>query len=662
MQPPGPDVAYKDLERLWQSFMSDGRLDPRDLSQLDPVILRSWQRCVSRFNPHTPPRLAPIGDDWLAARLRTQRELLDVATPAIEDIHQFTEGSQYAIALTDGAACVLCVGGDSESVADARRRGLSEGVYWSEESAGTTAFGLALLDAMPVQVAGSEHYFAALHDSVTAAAPIHDIHGRIIGLLGMLGPLSRASVHTLGLVMSAARAISNQLQADWYLHEANQRLSEVNTILGSVSEGVIVWNQAGEVSHINPQAARMLSLNPRSVLGHGLSDIMPLPPELIAALDRQETLEDVELTFMTAERDVRCLVSVRPIYEATGSVPFGYAALLNPIEHVRQIAQWQYGARPTSTIEDIQAESTTMRRVVRQARAAARGLAPALLRGEGGVGKNLLARAIHNDGARASRPFLDINCRAIPIAMMAREILGQELDTLTQGQPSKFELADGGTVFLDQIENLSLELQAAVLQVIETRHVMRLGSSLPIPVDVRIIASTTADLEQLVAEGAFMPHLYYRFGVFNIQVPPLRERVDDIPLLAESFLARRTEVESRAAWIDDQAVEILKRYPWPGNVRELESALERAMNQSKDGIIRPVDLPESVRQGRLLTEHSPLAQPVLSVVDAEREAILRAGWACGGRPTEMARILGISRTTLWRKFQRHNLSPQFFRA
>ena len=405
---------------------------------------------------------------------------------------------------------------------------------------------------------------------------------------------------------------------------------------------------------------RQLQINPRTVVGRPLADVVRLPPELVTAIDAGDEFRDVEVSLQALGRDVRCVVTLRPIFEA-GAQPVSYVALLSPIEHVRQIAQQQYGAQTGLSIEDIQADSPGMRRVVRQSRTAARGAAPVLILGEGGVGKNLLARAIHNDGPRADRPFIDINCRAIPHELMTREILGREQDTNTRGQPSKFELADGGTLLLDQIENLTLELQAALLHVIETRHVTRLGSSQPIPVDVRIVGATTANLEELVAQGNFLSHLYYRFGVFKIDVPPLRERVEDIPLLAERFLARQTAREERPMWIEDEAVRFLTRYPWPGNVRELESALERAMSQSRDSVIRPGDLPEMVRNGRVLSGRHPLAQPVLSVDEAEREAIFRAGWACNGRVTEMAGLLGIGRSTLWRKMRQLEISPSIFK-
>ncbi len=660
MLPTAFHIPPDTIARVWRTFTETGRISAEDAALIDPAVVRSWRRCVYRFNPLADFRPTVVNPTALTSILRGQQELIAIAMPFIEDIYQYTEGSDYAILLTDGAGCILASGGDAHAQTKARALGFAEGIYWSENTAGTNALGLVLQEAAAVQVVGAEHYFRALHGIVTAGAPIHDVRGRIIGVLGMVGSSETATSHTLALVMAAARAISNQLQANWSLEEANQHLSEVNTIVGAITEGVIVWNQQGEIRQVNAQAGEMLQINARAAVGRALADVLTLPGEVRAAIEQGQELHDVELTLPTAERDVRCLLTLRPIYEAA-SQPVSYVALLSPIEHVRQIAQQQYGAQTTLTIEDVQADSSGMRRVVRQARTAARGLAPVLVLGEGGVGKNLLARAIHNDGPRAAGPFVDINCQAIPHELMAREILGHAQDTNTRGQPSKFELAEGGTLLLDQIENLSLELQAALLHVIETRHVTRLGSPEPIPVDVRIIATTTASLEDLVAQGSFLAHLYYRFGVFKIDVPALRERVEDIPLLAERFLARQTARESRAMWIEDEAVVVLARYPWPGNVRELESVLERAMSQCRDGIIRAADLPEAIRNGRVLTGRYPLAQPVISVSEAEREAILRAGWACHGRVTEMARLLGIGRSTLWRKMRTLDISPAAFK-
>jgi transcriptional activator for dhaKLM operon len=302
-----------------------------------------------------------------------------------------------------------------------------------------------------------------------------------------------------------------------------------------------------------------------------------------------------------------------------------------------------------------------MRQMLRQATIAARGRAPVLLRGEGGVGKNSIARAIHNAGDRADKPFIAINCRAVPHELMISEFLGYDPSDNDKGRPSKFELAHGGTLLLDQIESLSLEMQSALLHMIETGHVMRLHSTRLIPIEVRLIAATTANLEALVAEQSFIRQLYYAFGVFNFYIPPLRERVEDIPFLAERFLSRMNKDQPAGLKIDEEALAVLCRYPWPGNVRELEHALERAINHSLDGMIRIIDLPEIVRSGRIIQSTWPTPQPIVTTIEAEREAIIRAGWACQGRVTEMAQQLGIGRTTLWRKLRHLNLTPNHFK-
>jgi transcriptional activator for dhaKLM operon len=302
-----------------------------------------------------------------------------------------------------------------------------------------------------------------------------------------------------------------------------------------------------------------------------------------------------------------------------------------------------------------------MRQVIRQASIAARGRAPVLIWGEGGVGKNHLARAIHNDSYRANKPFMVIDCRAIPHELMMREFLGQERQTGYLGQPSKFELAQGGTLLLDQVESLSLELQRILLQVLELGTVMRLGGSRSIRLDLRIMATTSADLQSRVADGHFVSHLNYRFGVFNIHIPPVRERQEDIGLLIQRILARITVPGQEPMRIGEKATSLLQRYPWPGNVREMESVLERAGNQCEGGIIQVIDLPENVRRGRVISQDSLLAEPVLSVADAEREAIIRAGTASKGRVGEMAKQLGIGRTTLWRKMKLLDISPEQFK-
>jgi transcriptional activator for dhaKLM operon len=214
---------------------------------------------------------------------------------------------------------------------------------------------------------------------------------------------------------------------------------------------------------------------------------------------------------------------------------------------------------------------------------------------------------------------------------------------------------------LGQVESLSFEAQSALMHVIETGQVMRVGSTNAVPVDVRIIGTTSANLEQYVTEERFLRSLYYSWSIFNIRIPPLRECLEDIPFLVEQFLTRAGDRLERPIWIEEEALSVLCRYPWPGNSRELEHALERSVNHNQDGWITVFDLPEVVRNGRVMVTDTPQPQPLLSAAEAEREAIIRAGFAFEGNIGEMVDYLGISRTTLWRRMKQLHITAGHFK-
>ncbi len=406
-----------------------------------------------------------------------------------------------------------------------------------------------------------------------------------------------------------------------------------------------------------------IQLNKRPVMTpppeRDLSDltIIELPVSLSEAIVSNEIVTDRSVTFRVNGGNLKAWVSLRPAFGNSYRTG-GAVVMLRLMSEMRP----RHPPRRQQPAPALATEGATftsaMRLAIRQAQIAARGIAPVLLSGEGGVGKSYIARAIHGQGSRRSEPFVEIDCRAIPPGDLVGQILGNG-----ESMPSKFEIANQGTLVFDQIEALPLEVQQAVLYVIETRHVLRPGHPYLIPVNVRIIAITTRRLEQLVAEGRFIPQLYYRFGVFSISIPPLRERVPEIPHLVQTLLA---QIVSRSGdeepiTIEHEALDILCRYPWPGNIRELETVLESAANQCEERVIRPADLPQVVREGRVITSPDPQPRPVISLADAEREAILRAGWACRGNVTEMADVLGIGRTTLWRKLKGLDLDPDYFK-
>lgn len=656
MQPNKLPCNTSSLFQAWEQFITIGLVT----EGLDPVIVQSWRRCVPRLDPRSNPRPTTLKGASLAAVYRTQADLVAMATPFLEDVYQFSEGADCAIVLADGTACTLTLLGDPSGLVRLDQAGIGPGTYWAEGQLGTNALNVALLEASPVLVVGPEHYFQAYHGITTAAAPIHDVRGRIVGLVGILTAADQATPHILALVMATARAISNQLQTEWYLKEANHRLREVDTLLGSIADGVIAWNDVGEITHVNQPAAALLHLNPITVMGRPLEHVLDLPPRLLYAIQSGQELHDAEVSFTTNQDTIHCVISLRPIQDEPNG-PISFLATLRPVEHIRQLVHRQVTMADTLSLTDLTTRSNQMKGALRLATAAAKGQAPILIYGETGVGKNQLARAIHNASPRAKQPFLVINCRAIPRELMLSEFLGHEGDAHTPGRLSKFELAQGGTILLDQIESLSLEMQAALLQLLETGHLMRLGGTRSMPIDVRVCATTTASLAETIQEGSLLSRLYYAFGVFTIEIPPLRERVDDIPLLAGHFLTRIAPKNSPPPALEPETLTILTRYPWPGNVRELESVLERASLNTRTNNIGLTDLPEAIRSGRSLLSPRPQPQSILTVSDAEREAIIRAGTACNGHITEMARTLGISRTTLWRKMRQYRLVPDQFK-
>ena len=274
-----------------------------------------------------------------------------------------------------------------------------------------------------------------------------------------------------------------------------------------------------------------------------------------------------------------------------------------------------------------------------------------LVQGESGTGKELVSRAIHYNSARRDKPFIVVNCAALPETLLEAELFGHEKGAFTDAGYKKdgmFEVADKGTIFLDEISDMSPRMQAKILRVIQERCFNHLGSTKPIQVDVRILAATNKDLEKMIEQGTFREDLYYRLNVVSILAPLLRERKEDIPLLAQHFLTRYANLRGKKIKsISPQVMDQLCRYSWPGNVRELENVMERAVILSKENVILPEHLPVRLRQsGRNNSSFSPTCHK------SEKEIIMQALQLADGNQCRAAKKLGIHRNTLRRKIQR----------
>ncbi len=286
-----------------------------------------------------------------------------------------------------------------------------------------------------------------------------------------------------------------------------------------------------------------------------------------------------------------------------------------------------------------------------------------LIRGETGTGKELLARAIHQASERAALPFIPINCAAMPETLIESELFGYEKGAFTgatTAKKGKLEAAEGGTVFLDEIAELAPALQAKLLRLLENGEIQRLGSARPLHVNVRLIAATNKELEEAVREGSFRPDLYYRLNVVSVRLPPLRDRREDIPLLARRFLAKHSErCRRRMAGISSEALSYLQSYDWPGNVRELDNAIERAVVLGAADTVLPEDLPEAI-----LERDSPPAGTSAgyhaAVREAKKKIILGALEQAGGNYTHAAKLLGLNPTYLHRLTRNFNIKLSSF--
>jgi DNA-binding NtrC family response regulator len=308
-------------------------------------------------------------------------------------------------------------------------------------------------------------------------------------------------------------------------------------------------------------------------------------------------------------------------------------------------------------VHQLVGQSEPIERIRAIIQTAAGSEATVLIQGESGTGKEIIANAIHAQSKRSRGPLVKMNCAAVPETLLESELFGHEKGAFTgadRRRIGRFEQADGGTLFLDEVCEMHPRLQAKFLRALQEREIERLGSSTTVPVDVRIIAATNRELKKALEEGVLREDLYYRLNVILLQVPPLRERMDDVPILAMHFLRKYAAREGAAtSGIADEAMNVLLSYSWPGNVRELENAIERAVVLGHAEKLRAQDLPPQVH--RRADDQHPLVPAHLTLEEMEKLAIAQALRLTGGNKSEAAERLGIHRTSIYDKMRRYGI-------
>ena len=428
--------------------------------------------------------------------------------------------------------------------------------------------------------------------------------------------------------------------------------NQMETVLNFVAEGIIAIDVTARVINVNFAAERMLEVSGRDVAGFHLNEVFPGTP-IAEVLKNGKGFADREVKVWNNGRQHHYRINATPML-AAGEVA-GVVASFRPARSRRLP---ESSAEITVHLHDLIGSSPEFCQAQEEARKAAGSEVTVLIYGESGTGKEGFARAIHGESKRSGGPFVALNCAAIPESLLESELFGYEEGSFTGaqrgGKPGKFQLAHGGTLFLDEIGDMPLALQAKMLRALQDRVVERLGGVRPQAVDVRIIAATNKNLEEMVRSGQFREDLYYRLHVFLLKLPPLRQRRTDIAALAEFFLWRHGAAAGKADLrLAPEALRAMENYDWPGNVRELDNMLACAAVKASNAFLGLNDLPEKLAAcGEFITAASPPE-------DAERQELLLALERCGdsvaGKKAAAA-SLGISIATFYRKLRKHRLT------
>ncbi|TAM01672.1 MAG: sigma-54-dependent Fis family transcriptional regulator [Paraburkholderia sp.] len=632
----------------------------------DAIIQSSWRRCVHQYG--LDPARMQEARILPQIRLREHQQRIDdftrIARHGLETLYGQVEGMGYVVLLTDADGVTVDYLGDAGSDAALRRAGLYLGAEWSENGAGTCAVGTALATGQALTVHQSDHFDATHIPLTCTAAPLFDSCGRLNAILDISALSSPLAKHSQMLALQLVRMYANQIEDAYFLRRHRQdwmlKLSPAPEFLDVNPEYLIALDADGRISGHNRRAQQMLMAE------HGGEAMAP------SLLDMR-----FEAFFDARPEDLGRFVYSRPseqrVVRLTHSGKRLYLSVMPPV--LRLHPRIQDSVSPPPLPAELAALCGGDAALQQQLQRAARLIdSPInlLINGETGSGKEFLAKALHRASSRRNGPFIAVNCAAIPETLIESELFGH-LPNSFSGAGSRprrglIEEANGGTLFLDEIGDMPRELQSRLLRVLSEGEVLAIGASRPVRVDVRVISATHHPLDQLISNGRFREDLYYRLNGARFVLPPLRER-DDLDWLVEKLLA--VPEGGPGFTISEAARERLHRHRWPGNLRELRNALEYARAVCSHGHIEADDLPEGLGETAEEVASAAFAASAVSAAsdqaahpaDAQEphtlppEGMLLMQYlrASGWNLSAVARQIGISRMTLYRRMARYGI-------
>jgi sigma-54 dependent transcriptional regulator, acetoin dehydrogenase operon transcriptional activator AcoR len=647
---------YARIYEQWKKFISGD--EAVDASVVPGYVWDAWKRCrANGVDPFIQKVPLVLTGESLNVRLRQNEDLIEISRPFMKNLYAVVKGSGFIVILMDTEGYLLDFIGDEDAVSESKKGNMLVGSRWSEHTAGNNGLQTAYALGRPAQVIACEHYCIILHRWTTSGAMIRNPQAKIIGGIGMSGPYRKVHPHTLGMVVAAAHAIENALKVNKVLSELQIAYGLQEKVLSAIPDALIAINTSDEILIVNSTAQHILGAPSANLLGSSLSTIFEgnenkVLRDLIAG---PEEVADIEVQIARKNKAASYTLSTNIIWSPL-SKRIGKIITFKEIKKVRSLVYRMVGAEAKFRFEDIVGSDSGLKAIVKLAKMAAGSVSNLLLLGESGTGKDVLAQAVHNGSRRSDGPYVAINCAAIPRDLISSELFGYSSGAFTGakkgGNQGKFELADKGTIFLDEIGEMPPDLQASLLRVIEDKAITRIGSKSVIPLDVRIIAATNKNLREEVNKGNFREDLYYRLNVLTIEMIPLRERKMDIPLLVQHFIASlRRRLGKHIDRIQDGAMELLLEYPWPGNVRELQNVIERAVNIMPGTEFTVELLPNEITHQRQASRREP---EIIPLDEMERRMIIDMVRSHAPK-SDIARKLKISRSTLYRKIAYYRL-------
>ncbi|HVI91408.1 MAG TPA: sigma-54-dependent Fis family transcriptional regulator [Dongiaceae bacterium] len=637
----------------------DGR--PVALDAVPAPILDSWRRCSALgFDSHLAPRLEPMTLGEMRQAIERHDMLRRLCRPEIEALHAEAQSTDCIVILTDAEGLILDTVGNAGFADRAAQVALRPGVPWAEASTGTNAIGAALIEGRPIRVHGIEHFFEPHGFLSCSAAPILDPFGRIAGALDMSGPALADQDHALGLVRLAVDQIEHRFFDGGTAFEKFERCEILRFhrdpgLVGTTQEGILAFED-GRLIAGNRRGLDLLDLDRDAFGRHLFADLFD-----IARGDRQSS------GAATRQR----------LRGQSGEAFFAQRQMPQPRLQVQLPPRLQRVVPPRE-IEPIfdAASAAELDRAVRLIEADI----PLFLRGETGSGKEVFARSIHRNSARAGRPFIAVNCAALPEGLIESELFGYEEGAFSgarrRGARGLIREAASGILFLDEIGDMPLALQSRLLRVLQEREVRPLGGGAATPVDFWLICASHRDLQRMVTAGQFRADLYFRIAQYTLSLPPLRELVERRAVIARIWrdLSAGSDVALSAA-----ALDLLVQYRWPGNFRQLVSTLRAVLALAEpQRAITPDLLPRELQPGTdghqdaaaglaaanlaaaNLVDGRPAdadgrQMPAFAVAPAaedlrlnRRATVERVLAACDGNVSRAARRLGIHRSTIYR--------------